>query len=200
MTHDDIWNHNLAYQSVLLREVPPGCRSALDVGCGQGFLLSHLATRVEQVVGIDRHAPSLKEAARRNAEHANVLLVEGDAMTYEFDTPFDVVFSVAVVHHLPLEPGLVRMKELTAPGGVLGVVGLASNGSVLDHARDAVGVVQSRFWRLRRGGYTMVTAPICDPEETYQQVREVAEDLLPGARYRRHNMFRYTITWTRPRG
>ena len=198
MTDDDIWNHNLAYQAVLLREVPPGCRRALDVGCGQGFLVRHLATRATEVVGIDRDGPSLEEAAVRNAGHRNVQLVEGDAMTYEFAEPFDAVFSVAVVHHLPLEAGLARMKELTAPGGVLGVVGLANSRALRDYARDGLGFFESRLWRLRRGGYTMVTAPICDPEETYADVRSVVRRLLPGARDRRHNMFRYTITWTNP--
>jgi len=198
MTADDIWNHNLAYQSVLLREIPPGCGRALDVGCGQGFLVRHLATRADEVVGIARHAPSLREAAARNKEHENVRFVEGDVMTHPFDETFDVVFSVAVLHHLPLAAGLARMKELTAPGGVLGVVGLARNGPT-DYPRDAIGFLESRVWRLRRGGYTMVTAPVCDPAETYSDVRAVAGDVLPGVRYRRHNMFRYTLVWKRPR-
>jgi hypothetical protein len=44
----------------------------------------------------------------------------------------------------------------------------------------------------------MVTAPVCDPAETYREIRTVAEDVLPGVRYRRHNLFRYSLLWTRP--
>jgi 2-polyprenyl-3-methyl-5-hydroxy-6-metoxy-1,4-benzoquinol methylase len=60
MTVDDIWNHNLHHQQVLLDALPSRCGSVLDVGCGQGFLLKHLAPRADEVVGIDRHAPSLE--------------------------------------------------------------------------------------------------------------------------------------------
>ena len=44
-------------------------------------------------------------------------------MTHDFGQRFDAVFSIAVLHHLPLEAGLERMKQLTSPGGVVGVVG-----------------------------------------------------------------------------
>ena len=108
------------------------------------------------------------------------------------------MFSIAVIHHLPFEPGLLRMRELTAPGGVLGVVGLASSTTLRDYARDGVGAVETRLRRLRRP-FTMVTAPVCDPEESYAEVRATVADVLPGARYRRHNLFRYSIVWTRPR-
>ncbi len=196
MTDDDIWNHNLQYQQVLLDAIPDGCRAALDVGCGQGFLLKHLAARATTVIGIDQHAPSLAEAAERTAGLPNVQLVEADVMTHDLGQTFDAVLSIAVVHHLPLEPGLVRMRELTAPGGVLGVVGLARSTSLRDYARDGVGAVETRLRRLRRP-HTMVTAPVCDPEETYDDVRTVAAAVLPGARFRRHNLFRYSLIWTR---
>jgi SAM-dependent methyltransferase len=197
VTSDRIWNHNVHYQRVLLRAVPHRFRRALDLGCGQGFLLPDLAARADQVVGIDQHAPSLQEAAVRTADLANVQLVEGDAMTYELGPRFDAVFSIAVLHHLPLEAALERMKELTSPGGVLGVVGLARSRSPRDYARDGVGAVETRVRRLRHP-YATVTAPVCDPAETYRQVRTVAQDVLPGARFRRHNLFRYSLLWTRP--
>ena len=199
MSRDDVWNHNLQYQKVLLRAMPDGCRSALDIGCGQGFLLVHLADRADEVVGIDEHAPSLEEAAERTALFDNVRLVEGDAMTYDFGQRFDAVFSIAALHHLPLEAGLERMKRLTSPGGVLGVVGIARSASPRDYGRDAIGAVETRIRSLRRTN-VMVTAPIRDPDERYREVRAVAARVLPGARFRRHNLFRYSLLWTRSRG
>ncbi len=198
MTADDIWNHNLQYQKVLLAALPEPCGAALDIGCGQGFLLRHLASRAGEVVGIDQHAASLAEAAGRTAAFDNVHLVEGDAMTHDLGRRFDAVLSIAVLHHLPLVAGLQRMKEMTAPGGIVGIVGLARSRALRDFAWDAVGAVETRIRRLRRP-HTMVTAPICDPAETYAEVRAAALDVLPGARFRRHNLFRYSITWTRPR-
>ncbi len=194
---DGVWNHNIHHMPALLEAVRAGCRSALDVGCGQGFLLPGLAVRSDRVVGIDRDAPTLVEAAQRTAGLSNVEIVEGDAMTHPFGEPFDAVLSVAVLHHLPLEAGLQRLADLTAPGGVLGVVGLARSTRPVDLAWDAVGAVKTRVHRLRRP-HTMVTAPICDPAESYAEVRAVAERVLPGVRFRRHPLFRYSLVWTRP--
>jgi hypothetical protein len=32
MPRSGYWNHNVHYQPVILNAVPPGCRTALDVG------------------------------------------------------------------------------------------------------------------------------------------------------------------------
>ena len=45
MPRSGYWNHNVHYQPVILNAVPPGCRTALDVGCGDGLLASRLAAR-----------------------------------------------------------------------------------------------------------------------------------------------------------
>jgi hypothetical protein len=34
--------------------------------------------------------------------------------------------------------------------------------------------------------------------DTYRQTRQKAKALLPGVRYRRHMLFRYSIIWTKP--
>ena len=196
-TVDGIWNHNLHHSPVLLRSLPDPCGSVLDVGCGQGFLLPDLARRADRVVGLDQHGPSLAEAARRVADWPTVELVEGDVMTADLDGPFDAVLSVAVLHHLPLAAGLQRMADLTAPGGVVAVVGLARSSRPIDYVWDAVGAVKTRVHRLRRP-HTMVTAPICDPAETYAEVQSVAAQVLPGVRFRRHPLFRYSLVWTKP--
>lgn len=52
----DYWNHNVHYSPVILNAVPPGCRAALDVGCGDGMLACRLAGLCETVTGIDRDA------------------------------------------------------------------------------------------------------------------------------------------------
>jgi len=43
MVRPGYWNHNVHYQPVILNAVPPGCRTALDVGCGDGLLAARLA-------------------------------------------------------------------------------------------------------------------------------------------------------------
>jgi len=48
------FNHNDHYHRLLLRQLPPGCRRALDVGCGTGRFARRLAQRGIQVDAIDR--------------------------------------------------------------------------------------------------------------------------------------------------
>jgi cyclopropane fatty-acyl-phospholipid synthase-like methyltransferase len=53
------YNHNKHYTDLLLRQVPPGCQNALDVGCGDGSLARRLADRFGiAVTGIDRDQAS----------------------------------------------------------------------------------------------------------------------------------------------
>ena len=54
MARVEYWNHNVHYQPVILRAVPPRCGPALDVGCGDGMLACRLAERCTEVTGIDR--------------------------------------------------------------------------------------------------------------------------------------------------
>jgi trans-aconitate methyltransferase len=191
------WNHNTHYHRVVLDAVPPGAATALDVGSGQGLLAADLHRRIPEVTGIDRDAATL-DAAR--AVDPGVHWVTGDVLTHPLGR-FDVVASIAVLHHLPdLAAGLRRCAELVAPGGVLAVVGLARSAGPVDLAMDAVGAVQSRALRLRHG-YLEVTAPtVWPPPHTYREARAVARAALPGCRWRRLPMFRYAVTWVRPPG
>jgi hypothetical protein len=95
MARAGYWNHNVRYQPVILRAVPPGCGAALEVGCGDGLLASRLAGRAIRGQG--------------------------------------------------------------GPG-----------------------------------------APIMDPQMTWAEVRATARRLLPGVRYRRHLLFRYSLVWRKP--
>src|ERR1700730_10008641 len=56
MARAGYWNHNVHYQPVILRAVPPGCGAALEVGCGDGLLASKLAERCAEGAAIDRDA------------------------------------------------------------------------------------------------------------------------------------------------
>ena len=47
------WNHNMHHYDFVLRWVVPGCRRALDVGCGQSVLARRLAQCCKEVIAID---------------------------------------------------------------------------------------------------------------------------------------------------
>jgi 2-polyprenyl-3-methyl-5-hydroxy-6-metoxy-1,4-benzoquinol methylase len=65
------WNHNVHYQPLILDAVPPGCRAALDVGCGDGLLAARLAERCAKVTGIDRD-PRMIALARAQPSRARI--------------------------------------------------------------------------------------------------------------------------------
>jgi 2-polyprenyl-3-methyl-5-hydroxy-6-metoxy-1,4-benzoquinol methylase len=77
MATNDYWNHNVHYQPVILDAVPPGCKSALDIGCGDGMLACKLATRSATVTGIDADARMITLARERAATSGTGLAVPG---------------------------------------------------------------------------------------------------------------------------
>ncbi len=194
------WNHNIHYHPLVLGAVPDGCRRALDVGCGEGILACELRRVVPHVSAIDLHQPSIHRA-RQHAAAAGVDFLVGDFLTYPFEpASFDLVASVAALHHMEAAVALGRMRDLLRPGGRLVVVGLAASRYPADLPRDAVAAVGNLLHKATKG-YWEISAPTCwPPPETYAGMRGLAAEVLPGARYRRHLLWRYSLVWTRRTG
>jgi len=193
------WNRNVHYHDIVLGAVPPRCRRALDVGCGDGRLASELAEVCGEVIGIDNHAPTL---ARARAKHhrANLTFVDGDVMTHPFaPKSFDFVSSIATLHHLPLDAALTRFASLLRPGGVLAVVGLHALRTPADFAYGVVGKLLA-IWMHMTKPIEPVLAPIKDPEESLEEIRAAVEQMLPGAQLNRELLFRYSLVWKKPSG
>ena len=189
----------------IVTAAPDPCHRALDVGCGTGSLTRRIATATgAEVLGVDRAARMIELARERSGDHPNVSYVLGDVLELDLpDAGFDLVVSVASLHHLDFDAGLRTMAALVAPGGILAVIGLARDASPADYATSALGVVQLRTFgrrrlRAQRADGNADRMPILDPTMTYRQVRDRARQLLPGVDYRRHPMFRYSLRWTKP--
>lgn len=192
------WNHNIHYHRLVLDAVPRSARTALDVGTGNGLLAADLQGRVPHVVGIDQD-PTVLSAAR--SENPTVEWILGDVLSHPFPAAsFDVVASVATLHHLS-DPAqaLRRFADLTAPGGRVVVVGLARTSRPIEVLLHLVGAAQHAVMR-RRYGFWEHTAPmVWPPPHTYSEVRRTARSVLPGCRWRLLPMWRYYITWAKPR-
>lgn len=190
------WNHNIHYHRLILDSVPPAARSALDVGCGNGLLTMDLRRRVPDVTGIDADETVLDDARRRSGD---VTWIHGDAMTHEFSRRFDVVASVAVLHHLPdLEAALSRLADLTAPSGVLSVVGVARSSRPKDFLLSLAGAVQHRAMVLRHGFWEHTAPTLWPPPHDFATVRRTARRTLPGVRWRQLMLWRYALIWHKP--
>jgi len=93
----------------------------VDFGCGSGANAVLLANRGAQVVGVDISEDLIRLAQRRlavNDRAGGVRFVVGSAHDLPFpDRSIDVVFGVAILHHLDLSLVSKEVHRVLAPGG-----------------------------------------------------------------------------------
>jgi 2-polyprenyl-3-methyl-5-hydroxy-6-metoxy-1,4-benzoquinol methylase len=188
-------NHTIDYFRGLLPLIPSHARTALDVGCGEGFAARVLAARGLAVTGVDPDAPSL--ALAREQDCAGITYLEADVMTAELPGGYDVVTILAVLHHLPMEAALERVRTLLAPGGTLLVVGLAASDLPRDAGWELAAVIAHQAGRLTHHEWQQPSPTVWPPPVTYDEVREASARILPGSTFRRRVKWRYTLTWTK---
>jgi ubiquinone/menaquinone biosynthesis C-methylase UbiE len=203
MTQADYWNHNVHYQPVILNAVPDGCGAALEVGCGDGMLARRLAERAAEVTAIDRDAEMIALArkqtpAAEGTPARRVRFVQADFLACPVEAAsYDFACANTVLHHMDFAAALSALARALRPGGRLAVVGLAANGSPADYLIGAPGVPANWIYRALRGEGGS-GAPVKDPEMTWAEVHATARDVLPGVRYRRHLLWRYSLRWRKP--
>jgi SAM-dependent methyltransferase len=206
------WSHNDHFHPWIEARLPVRRRLALDVGCGRGELVARLSPEFDRVTAIDADrtmcavtTQRCREAGAGNVE-VRYTTLEQLAGEPQRAYRFDLITMVAVLHHLPLAPALDQVRQLLAPGGRLLVVGLAGAGSGPDLAMDLASALANpvvgfaKHPAAVRGPGEAPPFPVKEPTETYDQIRELVESALPGARMRRRLFFRYTLEWTAPAG
>ena len=205
---DDPWNHNRHYHGVLLRELPTYARHALEIGCGTGELTAKLAARIARVVGIDLSEEMLAAARARCASLSNVELVRADALTHPLENEsFDVIASVATLHHLPLAQMFARVRAALRPGGVFLVLDVTNEHTAFGIARSALAFPLNVAGRLATTGRLRPSPEaraaweahgVTDRYPKVAEVRRTAGGFLPGARVRQHLFWRYSLVWRKP--
>ncbi|MEU3898416.1 class I SAM-dependent methyltransferase [Streptomyces sp. NPDC045251] len=198
------WDHNAHYHRWILRQLPHRFGSALDVGSGTGDLARLLATRADEVRGVDSD-PVITARARvltHGAAAASFTVARAPA---ELPAgPHDVITCVAVLHHLPFTDTLAAFRRHLAPGGTLVVVGLYRPRTATDHLLGAAAVPLNATtgWLKNRGRSaappTSMSARTRPADMSFSDIRRQARAVLPGARLRRRLFWRYTLTWRHP--
>jgi 2-polyprenyl-3-methyl-5-hydroxy-6-metoxy-1,4-benzoquinol methylase len=192
------WNGNTHYHPFILESLSPPCRRVLDVGCGDGILAADLVDAgVERVVALDVDGPVLDRARARH-DGRRIEWVQGDVLDAAFEPEsFDAVVTVAALHHMDASRALARFAQLVRPGGTIAVVGIAAN-SWLDLPLAALAVMSKAVLALWYGRWSH-SAPRCwPPPLTYGEMKAVSARVLPGVRYRRLWLGRYSLVWRKP--
>ncbi|MFC4052201.1 class I SAM-dependent methyltransferase [Actinomadura syzygii] len=193
------WNTNVARHPGILRAVPEGCSDALDVGCGDGLLARKLMGHAKRVTGLDSSAAMINRARELAGGEPQLTFVEGDFLSVDLPVEgYDFICSVSTIHHMDFEAALTRMRELLRPGGTLVVVGLARERSLGEWAAMVAAAPFVRTMKVLRRAHGPEGMPVADPQMSYGEVRAAARRLLPGMRYRRHVLRRYSLTWEKP--
>jgi len=195
----DGWNHNSHYHDILLASIPRPCIRALDVGCGLGTFARRLEARVDRVDAIDADGAVIQQARRLSRDNTRIQFIDADFMAWTAVEPYDFISMIAVLHHLPFAEALAKSVALLRPGGVLGVIGLDRARTFVHMGiRSLVGYPVSAFYRVTRPT-SRVGAPIREPSMTLSEIRRGAATVLPGAAIQRHVLWRYSMTWVKPR-
>lgn len=199
------FSHNDFYHPLLLRNVPSGARTALDVGCGTGAFARRLAASGLAVDAVDQ-AEAVIDLARAHGVPGTGTITYRRASITELDIPpqkYDFISCIASLHHVPFST-VTDLRRALRPGGVLAIVGLAKPRSPADWLMWTVlgpslnlaarGVVAAGE-RLNGGAQPSVQAPIRDWDLTMAEVRRESSTLLPGRSVRPLVFWRYLLTY-----
>ena len=121
------WSHNDAYAGFVIRQARAvrrrGGDTALDVGCGTGYLLGRLSRVFPTVTGIEPDAETARVAADRF--EGGSIRIEVRAFGDERPRAYDLVSFVASIHHMPLRATVREARAALRPNGRIVIVGVA---------------------------------------------------------------------------
>jgi SAM-dependent methyltransferase len=213
------WTQNNHFHNFLLRHVHHGCQNALEIGCGTGAFARRLVEHAQHVVALDLSPEMIRVARSRSASFPNIEFHVADAISCDFPAAhFDCIATIATLHHLPLREMLLKLKAALKPGGVLMVLDLfepernlftapgylLNPDALLDSFLNVLAIGVSGSLRLIRNGRLKPPREVRaawaahGQHDSYPKMREVralCADILPGARVRKHLLWRYSVIW-----
>jgi len=195
------WNHNTHHHGTILRLLPPHPDVVLDVGCGDGSFAALLGRTATSVLALDVDPVQVQITKSRCRAQRNVRVQEGEFLTANLPSEhFDAVTALASFHHMPFEPAASEAKRVLKPGGRLIVLGVWTDRSTAsDLALNLSSTALNGVLRRLRGRDVMA-APATMPTMSFPEVKQAARECFPGARIKRRRLWRYTLTWEKPKG
>ncbi|MDR2634137.1 MAG: class I SAM-dependent methyltransferase [Treponema sp.] len=203
----DTWDHNQQYQKYVLQNIPRHCTCILDVGCGTGELTKKLIPYAHEIIAIDVSKNMVEEAQKRNA-HEKIRYINISAEKYlaETDIRFDVIVSVAALHHMNEESMLETMRGKLTEKGKIVILDLVKNEGAVEYLLSILAVlVNPIIMVIKRGrvGITKEEREVWaghfqyDTYVTMKEVRNIVKRALGKAKIKRHFFWRYSIVYSR---
>ena len=202
------WTANNHYHRALLKRVPQGCENALEIGCGTGAFARALAKISGRVVALDLSAEMIRVARVRATRVHTLEFHVADAMTWNFpQAHFDFMCSIATLHHTPQRELLIKMRDALKPGGVLAILDLVQSSGLAERVIDVLGFGVSGTLRLVHNRRLHPPPEVRKAWEqhghhdsylTIDEVRKLADEILPGANVRRCLLWRYELVYRKP--
>jgi ubiquinone/menaquinone biosynthesis C-methylase UbiE len=212
LSNVDGWTQNNHYHNFLLGHVPAKCESALEIGCGTGAFSRRLAQQAQSVLALDLSPEMIRIARQNSTQFSNIEFQVADVIVWNFPgETFDCIASLATLHHLPLRETLLRMRDSLKIGGVLLVLDLFERArnvlkpeGLFDSVLNAVAIPTSVSLRFLHHGRLLPPREVRtawaaheqhDTYPTMNEVRMLCAEILPGARVKKHLLWRYSVVW-----
>jgi ubiquinone/menaquinone biosynthesis C-methylase UbiE len=216
LVSEDGATHNDHYHNFLLRHLPSNCHDVLEIGCGTGGFAKRLAERSQRVLALDISPEMIRIARERSAQFPNIEFQLADVRDRPLPVEgFDCIVTIATLHHLPFPETLLKMKTALKPGGVLLVLDLFEPASVSDSLvaglsdslLNLLAIPVSVSLRLLHHGRLLPRREVRDAWSAHErhdsyptmiEVHTLCARFLPGAKIKKHLLWRYSIVWKKP--
>jgi 2-polyprenyl-3-methyl-5-hydroxy-6-metoxy-1,4-benzoquinol methylase len=201
----DKWDHNQQYQKYLLKNIPKKCNCILDVGCGTGELTKKLTFFSKEIIGIDVSENMINEAKKRNYdEKINYIKISVEKYLERTEKQFDVIISIAALHHMNEEEILKLMKnKLTRDGKIL-ILDLVKTKTIPEWILGITAALLNPIIMLIMRGRLKITKEEkeawsghfeYDKYLTTNEVKDIVKRALGKGKVKRHFFWRYSIIY-----
>lgn len=202
---DPKWNHNNCYFKYLMKFVPDGVGTCLDIGCGKGELSLMLSKKSERVIAVDL-ADRMIEKAKLLHLNRNIEYICGNILEMGFENnSLDIIITTATAHHLPYEWLLCFAWDKLKKGGKLIILDLVKAESLSDYIIWGSASIPNIAMNLIKNGrlqkddaHSKAVWERHGEHDTYMTMKEIkalAQKHIPAAKVKRKLFWRYVLIW-----